>query len=86
VTQLTIRFDEPLEREIDRLAAREGLSRNQAVVRLLRRGAGLVDEGASADEIGASLDHLSGTWSADEARAMAELEEDFERLEPDLWR
>ncbi len=85
--QLTIRgFDEKLEAEIRRLADRERLSLNQAVIRLLRRGAGLEEEEShSLGRIGTSLDHLAGTWSQDEARAVAEVEADFERIEPELW-
>lgn len=88
MTQLTIRgFDEKLEAEIRRLADRERLSLNQAVIRLLRRGAGLQDEESqSVGRIGTSLDHLAGTWSRDEALAMAEVEADFERIDPELWR
>ena len=37
--RLTIRYDDLLAHEIEDLARREGISRNQAVVRLLRRGA-----------------------------------------------
>ncbi|MGH9465396.1 MAG: hypothetical protein ACRD0X_07080 [Thermoanaerobaculia bacterium] len=87
MTQLTVRgFDPELEAEIRRLAARERLSLNQAVLRLLRRGAGLEDEAtADAGRIGGSLDHLAGTWSRDDERAMAEVEADFERIDPGLW-
>jgi hypothetical protein len=52
----------------------------------LRRGAGLdAPEGQDSARIGSSLDHLAGTWSSEEARAMAEVEADFERVDPELW-
>ena len=58
--QLTIRgFDKRLEREIRELAAREGVSLNKAVLRLLRRGAGLKEPESALDVVGASLDHLA---------------------------
>jgi hypothetical protein len=87
MTQLTIRgFDEQLEKEIRRLAERESLSLNQAVLELLRRGAGLADQPAPpADRIGDSLDHLAGSWSAADARAMAEVERSFEQIDSELW-
>lgn len=87
MTQLTIRgFGPQLEREIRGLAEREGLSLNQAVLRLLRRGAGLTpDEPEQTSVIGSTLDHLAGTWSAADAEAVAEVEKDFERIDPELW-
>ena len=65
VNQLTIRgFDEELAIRIRRLANREGLSLNQAVLKLLRRGAGIGQGKGAADTVGSSLDHLIGTWDA----------------------
>ena len=53
--QLTIRgFGDDLTRRIQRLANREGISLNQAVLRLLRRGAGLGETG-HIDNVGTSL-------------------------------
>ncbi len=85
--QLTVRgFDPQLEREIRRVADREGLSLNQAVLRLLRRGAGLTEgQPARSEAIGPSLDHLAGTWSGDDLQAIVEVEKDFEGVDPELW-
>ncbi|MFQ5740907.1 MAG: hypothetical protein ACE5JX_18040 [Acidobacteriota bacterium] len=84
--QLTVRgFDRELERRIRRLARQENISLNKAVLRLLRRGAGLADKGQSSREIGSSLDHLAGTWTAEQAKAFDEVQQDFERIDPDLW-
>lgn len=85
--QLTIRgFDEALERHIRQLASREGISLNRAVLRLLRRGAGLGERIDAADIVGDSLDHLIGTWTAEEAaridRALAEVS----RIDEEVWR
>ena len=50
VHQLTVRgFDAELADSIRRLARQERISLNQAVLRLLRRGAGLADDQASVD-------------------------------------
>lgn len=87
MNQLTIRgFDSELEAEIRRLASRQRLSLNQAVLTLLRRGAGLDEpDGANQGRIGSDLDHLAGTWSKEEALTMAQVEADFERVDPELW-
>ena len=86
--QLTIRgFDAELSRCIRGLAAREGISLNQAVLRLLRRGAGLGKESAAgAHVVGASLDHLIGTWTAEEADEMERALEEFARVDEAMWR
>jgi hypothetical protein len=84
--QLTIRgFDKPLERRLRDEARSEGSSLNRAALRLMRRGAGL-DEAAPVRGVGASLDHLIGTWSAADARVMREATRVFERVDGDLWR
>ena len=84
--QLTIRgFGKKLEEKIRNLAKEKDISLNKAAVRLLRRGAGVDDTSASEEVIGSSLDHLAGTWSAEEAELMKRVEEDFERIDPELW-
>ena len=68
VNQLTVRgFDDQLADGIRRLAKREGISLNQAALKLLRKGAGLADPGQGPDNVGSSLDHLIGSWNDDEA-------------------
>ena len=65
--QLTIRgFDDHLERRIRQLARAEGISLNRAVLKLLRRGAGLGEGTSGRDVVGNVLDHLMGTWTAEE--------------------
>jgi len=84
--QLTIRgFDDDLEMQIQRLANREGISLNQAVLKLLRKGAGLGEKGKT-DTVGSSLDHLIGTWTADEAEQVERTIEDFEKIDDSMWR
>ena len=82
---MTIRgFDDELADYIRRLARREGISLNRAVMRLVRRGADLDD--SDADVIGASLDHLMGTWTVDEADAIDRALEDFSRIDEAMWK
>ena len=66
--QLTVRgFGDELGEAIRRLAQREGVSLNQAALRLLREGAGLSDRARAGDTVGSSLDHLIGSWTPREA-------------------
>ncbi len=83
--QLTIRgFDDTLERRIRDLARSEKISLNQAVLRLLRKGAGLEDD--PGDQIGSSLDDLIGTWTEEEGRAFDKAVSDFEVIDEEMWR
>ena len=74
-----------LERSIRQLAAREGISLNRAVLRLLRRGAGLGEHGTDADVVGGSLDHLIGTWTADDAAELEDALRDLSRVDQAMW-
>ena len=84
--QLTIRYDEDLAREIEELARREGLSRNQAVLRLLRKGAGIAEGKENRDVIGNSLDWFVGSWSEEQAREFDEAVADFETIDEEIWK
>lgn len=71
IQQLTLRgLPADLQERVRALARREGLSLNQAVIRLARSGAGL-DQPAPLDVVGDSLDRFIGTWSARDARQIA---------------
>ena len=71
IRQLTLRgLPLDLQDRVRALAQRDQLSLNQAVIQLARSGAGL-DQSASTDVIGDSLDRFIGTWSAKEVRLMA---------------
>lgn len=85
--QLTIRYDDALAREIEDLARREGISLNQAALRLLRRGARLEEGPAPArDSIGDSLDWFIGSWTPERATELELAIADFEMVDEDLWR
>lgn len=86
--QLTIRYDDELSREIEARAEREGLSRNQVVLRLLRKGAGL-DRGQGEEEkgiIGHSLDDHFGTWTEEQFREFHEAIAPLGEIDEDLWK
>ena len=85
--QLTVRgFDAELEEHIQRLAKREGISLNHAALKLLRKGAGLVDPVRKADTVGSSLDHLIGSWTSEQAAQMDEALEELEIIDESAWR
>ena len=87
MNQLTVRgFDDELAERIQRLAKRDGTSLNQAAVKLLRKGAGLADPAQKADTVGASLDHLIGSWSNDEAAELDAVLQEFEVIDEAAWR
>jgi hypothetical protein len=82
-SQLTVRVvDEQLEARIRDLAEREGLSLNQAVLRLLRKGAGL-EERPRQDAVGSSLDALIGSWSEREAEEVDRYVRELDAVEDD---
>ena len=85
--QLTVRgFDDELSSAILRLAKREGISLNQAVLRLLRKGAGLADHGAGRAKVGSSLDHLFGSWTKAEADELDAALKEFDRIDEEMWK
>ena len=87
MNQLTIRgFDSELEQRIRQLAGREGISLNRAVLKLLRRGAGLHERYDSPNVIGTSLDHLIGTWTDREAAEMSRALEDVSKIDEAMWK
>jgi hypothetical protein len=86
--QLTIRYDDALAREIEDLARREGISLNQAALRLLRKGAGLDEReaGREVDAVGDSLDWFIGSWTPERAVELEQAVDDFEMVDEELWR
>ena len=85
--QLTIRVaDAELERRILDLADEEGLSVNQAVVRLLARGAGMWHGRQQISTIGDSLDDLAGTWTESEENSFLESTALFTAIDEELWQ
>ncbi len=87
MNQLTVRgFDEQLSETIRRLAKRDGTSLNQAALKLLRKGAGLKDNGENPNQIGSSLDDLFGLWSKEEAQAFDTALGAFATVDDSAWK
>ena len=86
MNQLTVRgFDDKLSSAMHGLAKREGISLNQAALRLLRKGAGITDSKGNPNAIGSSLDDLFGTWSRDEAESFDSALEVFGTVDESAW-
>ncbi len=87
MNQITVRgFDDDLNASLRRLAKREGISLNQAALKLLRRGAGLSDGSAYPDTVGTSLDHLIGIWSQEDFDQMEDALAGFETIDQAAWK
>ncbi len=87
MTQVTVRgISKDLERKIRALARREQLSLNQAVLRILQKGAGLDQSPENADTVGTALDSFFGTWTKEQADEMRHFEEDFEKIDEGMWK
>ena len=87
MNKLTVRgIDDELSARLRRLAKREGISLNQAALKLLRKGAGLTDGKAGADTVGDSLDHLIGTWTAAEADEMDAALRELKTVDKAAWQ
>ena len=84
--QITIRgIDPELDRVIRRLSKDEGISLNKAALRLLAKGANF-DRPTGKSTIGDDLDHLFGTWSAQEAERFLGSIEPCRRIDEDFWK
>ena len=88
MTQLLLEdIDADLNDRIREFAEREGLTRRQAAICLLRKGAGLPEDAPRPRTIGKSLEHFAGTMSQEEAAAIdAAIEEMCENIDEEKWR
>ena len=76
-----------LEERIEVMAAEQGASLAQTVIRLLLRATGLrgPDGARGKRERHHDLDDLAGTWSAEEAAVFDGALAAQRRIEPDVW-
>ena len=80
MTQLTLRgFDRALERALRRVAREDGVSLNQAALKLMRKGAGVA--AANQAPIGRGLDPFVGTMSVEDAKAVEDAVRDSDRAD-----
>lgn len=85
---ITIRnMPEELEKRIEAMAAEEGASLAQTVIRLLLRATGLREQSqlGGRPERHHELDELAGTWSADDAAEFDDALAQLRRIDPEVW-
>jgi len=86
MTTMSIRgLDEKAAKLLKERARRSGKSVNTQVVELIRKGLGLAAPGAGG-RMHTDLDHLAGTWSAEEANAFARRTSAFGTIDAELWK
>jgi hypothetical protein len=83
MTAITLRNIPPkLQEVILQRAEKDDLSLNKVVLRMLEEAAGLR---ATATREHRDLDHLAGTWSAEEAAEFDAALKEQRRIDPELW-
>ena len=83
MTAITLRNIPPkLQEVIEKRAETEGLSLTKTVIRMLEEAAG---QQIANHELHDDLDHLAGTWSAEEAAAFESALVEQRRVDPELW-
>ena len=83
--QLSVRGFEPeLADALRGLAEAEGISLNQAALRLMRKGAGISGQ-SHRDRIGNSLDEFIGTMSDGEARDLLDSIAPCDQIDHAFW-
>lgn len=82
---LTVRgIDSEVQKELENLARREGISVNSAVVKSLRAALGLDKKRRTRQYH--DLDHLAGTWTAADAEAFDKSTAAFEQIDEAIWK
>ena len=81
---ITLRNIPPkLQEAIRQRAGMDGLSLNKTVLRMLEEASG--QRTTSGRKLHLDLDHLAGTWSAEESAAFEAALVEQRRVDPELW-
>lgn len=87
IKHLTIRgLDEQTEAEVKTLARISHVSVNKAALALIRKGAGIRDNGQGPDVVGRALDAFIGSWSGEAERELLNAISDLGRVDESLWK
>lgn len=82
---ITLRnLPEPVARAVREQAAKYQVSLNKAVIQLLEEAVGTSPKPRT--RVYHDLDHLSGSWTEEEARAAEETLAEVRRIDPEMWR
>ena len=87
MTQLSLTgFDKLLEERLKELARREGVSLNEAALKLLKKGAGLSEPREPDTAIGDGLNRFIGSWSVADEQEFLESISACEVVDETLWK
>ena len=75
-----------LSTRICNLAEREGISPDEMVLKLVRKGVGLPAEPEGGGTIGKSLDHFVGSMTPEESAELAEALQFFDTIDESMWQ
>lgn len=85
--QLTVRgVNDDLHNALKKEADRRGTSMNRVVLTLLKEAMGVSNGNGRYQTIFNDLDHLAGTWTAEEARAIEQELNNQRIIDKDLWQ
>ena len=71
---------------LDKLAKSEGISLNEAALKLLSSGAASAEVRRHSDKVGSSFDHLIGLWTDQEAAEFDAALHDMEIIDESIWQ
>jgi hypothetical protein len=85
MTTMTLRgIDNTISGALKEKARREDSSVNTVMLRILKEGLGL--EKKKRNVVYDDLDHLAGTWSAEDAAEFEKATAVFEKVDEDMWK
>ncbi len=87
IKHLTIRgLDKQTEAELQHLARQRKLSINKAALALIRKGAGIRDDGHGPEVIAQALDPFIGSWSEADEQEFRNAIAELNRVDESLWQ
>jgi len=87
IKHLTIRgLDRKTEAELQHLAHQRNLSINKAALALIRKGAGIREDGHGPEVIAQALDSFIGSWTEADEQEFLNSVTDLNRVDESLWK
>lgn len=87
IKHLTIRgLNATTEAELKLLARQRNVSINKAALALIKKGAGIRDDGEGPETIGTALNPFIGSWSATEEQEILDSIADLSQVDENLWK
>ncbi|MFO1429369.1 MAG: hypothetical protein U1F76_04400 [Candidatus Competibacteraceae bacterium] len=86
MTTLSVRgIDEQTTQLLKQEAEQRGISMNTLILELIRAGISSRFEAIQRPTF-SDLDYLAGTWTPEEAAEFIKTQQDFEKIDEELWR